>query len=190
MVAPWLQLSGLAPLVRETPAVYRPRHPEKTAFYRVLEEHFEEFALVHEERYEREDGPLRPVVRKVVEQYLDCGRPESGFARVRCPDCRAEYVVPFSCQSRCFCPSCQQKRALLFAEKLREEILAPVEHRHVIFTIPVALRGLFLRERRLLGILSRCAFETVARCFQAVLDRKDCRPGLVASIQTFGSQIQ
>jgi len=101
MVAPWLQLSGLAPLVRETPAVYRPRHPEKTAFYRVLEGHFEEFALVHEERYEREDGPLRPVVRKVVEQYLDCGRPESGFARVRCPDCRAEYLLPLTCRTNC-----------------------------------------------------------------------------------------
>jgi hypothetical protein len=130
------------------------------------------------------------VVRKVVDQYLDCGRPENGFARVRCPDCRAEYLVPFSCQSRCFCPSCQQKRALLLAEKLREEILAPVPHRHMIFTIPVALRGLFLRERRLLGILPRCAFETAKRCFRALLDRKAGLPGLVASIQTFGSQIQ
>ena len=47
-------------------------------------------------------------------------------------------------------PSCQQKRAELLAEKLREEILAPVPHRHAIFTVPRTLRCLFLRERRLL----------------------------------------
>jgi len=93
-----------APFVREGPAVYRPRRPEKTTFYRLLEAHFEEFPLAHEERFEREDGPLRPVVRKVVMAFLACGRPEAGFARVRCPECRSEYLVPFSCQTGSSCP--------------------------------------------------------------------------------------
>ena len=99
-------------------------------------------------------------------------------------------ALSFSCQTRCFCPSCQQKRAELFAEKLREEILAPVPHTHTVFTIPIALRRLFLRERRLLGLLTRCAYETVKRCYRAVLGRKDGVPGMVAAIQTFGSQAQ
>ena len=188
MVAPLLRLPRPLPVVRDSPALYRPRAPERSTFYRLLEERFEEFALVHEERFEREDGPLRPVVRKAVDAFLACGRPENGFARVRCPECRAEYLVPFSCQTRNFCPSCQQKRALLFAEKLREEILAPVPHRHVIFTIPIALRRLFLRERRLLGLLTRCAYETVKRCYRAVLGREEGVPGMVAAIQTFGGQ--
>jgi ribosomal protein S27E len=179
---------GAAGLVRESPALYRPRHPERTAFYRLVDRHFAEFAAVHEERYESEDGPLRPVVGRVVEPYLDCGRPESGFARVRCPRCRGEFFVAFSCQTRNFCPSCQQKRAELLAERLREEILAPVAHRHGVFTIPKALRRLFLRERRLLGLLPRCAAETITRCWRAALGREDGVPGIVASIQTFGSQ--
>jgi ribosomal protein S27E len=179
---------GAAGLVRESPAVYRPRRPERTAFYRLVDGHFGEFAAVHEERYESEDGPLRPVVGRVVEPYLDCGRPESGFARVRCPRCRGEFFVAFSCQTRNFCPSCQQKRAELLAERLREEILAPVAHRHGVFTIPKALRRLFLRERRLLGLLPRCAAETITRCWRAALGREDGVPGIVASIQTFGSQ--
>ena len=177
-------------LVREAPAVYRPRRPERTSFYRLLEEHFAEFTLVHEERFERTDGPLRGVVTKAVDAFLACGRPENGFARVVCPECRAEYLVAFSCRTRNFCPSCQQKRALLFAEKLREEILAPTAHRHLIFTIPVALRGLFLRERRLLGLLPRCAYETVRRVYQELHGTRDALPGMVASIQTFGSQLQ
>ena len=85
-------------------------------------------------------------------------------------------------------PSCQQKRAEVLTAKLREEILAPVAHRHAVFTIPRALRGLFLRERRLLGLLPRCAAETLLRCWRAALDRRDGRPGVVASIQTFGGQ--
>jgi hypothetical protein len=72
-------------MIRETPAVYRPRRPEQAVFYRLVRDHFEVFALVHEERFEASDGPLRPVVRKVVNQFLDCGRLENGFARVRCP---------------------------------------------------------------------------------------------------------
>ena len=178
------------PMVRETPALYRPRRPEQTAFYRLVRDHFEVFALVHEERFEASDGPLRPVVRKVVNQFLDCGLLDNGFARVRCPQCKTEFFCAFSCQVRNFCSSCQQKRAVLFAEKLREEILAPVHHRHFIFTIPVALRQLFLRERRLLGLLPRCAFLTVKRCFRAVLGQEHGLPGMVAAIQTFGSQIE
>ena len=185
-----LLLRPFLPVVRESPAVYRPRHPEMSEFYRTMEDHFDEFAILHEERFEREDGPLRSVVGKVVDQYLDCGILTNGFARVRCPQCRAEYLVPFSCRTRNFCSSCQQKRALLFAEKLREEILAPVPHRHMIFTIPVALRRLFLRERRLLGLLARCAFETVARGQRAVLGRDDGVPGMVVALQTFGSRIE
>jgi hypothetical protein len=96
MVALLLQLAASVPIVRETPAVYRPRHPESTTFYRLLEEHFDEFALVHEDRFEKDDVPLRAVVREAVDSFLCCGRPENGFARVRCPDCRAEYLVPFS----------------------------------------------------------------------------------------------
>ncbi len=105
-------------------------------------------AHAHEERFEPRHGPLRPVVRKVVDQYLDCGRLHGGFARIRCPECRAEHLL--ACQTQNFCPSCQAKRAELLAEKLRAEILAPADHRHWVFTIPKALRGLFDRERRLL----------------------------------------
>jgi hypothetical protein len=122
MASPLLRFPVSLPVVREGPAVYRPRRPERTAFYQVIEGHFDEFALTHEERFEREDGPLRPVVRKAVDGFLACGRPEAGFARARCPECRAGYLVATSCQTRDFSPACR-KRALLFPRKLLEEIL-------------------------------------------------------------------
>jgi hypothetical protein len=95
------------------PAAYRPRHPEQTPLHRLLD--------AHSERCEPRHGPLRPVVPRVVAQYLDCGRLKSGFARLRCPPCASEHLLAFSCQTRNFCPSCQAKRAALLAERVRAQ---------------------------------------------------------------------
>ena len=73
--------------------VYRPRHPERTAFYRIFESHFDAYVAAYEDRFEAQDGPLRPVVRKAVEAFLACGRPEGGFARLRCDTCGAEHTL-------------------------------------------------------------------------------------------------
>ena len=179
---------GLPPLhVAEAQAVYRPRHPERTSFYHLIDEHFDRYKLLHEERFEQKSGPLRTVVARTVEAYLDCGRLENGFARIRCPSCRGEHLLAFSCQTRNFCPSCQAKRSALFAEHLESEVLAPVPHRHIIFTVPRALRGIFERERSLLGLLARAAFDVARKAFGTFSRNPDARPGMVASIQTFGS---
>ncbi len=71
---------------------------------------------VWDERYEREYGYWRPVVRHVVNQFLDCGDLRCGFARLWCPSCRKDLLLPYSSRRRCACPSCHQKRALQFAE--------------------------------------------------------------------------
>ena len=67
--------------------VYRPRHPECTVLYRVLFQYFDQFLAEYESRFEKEYGFLRPIIKDVVERYLDCGNPRCGFARIRCPDC-------------------------------------------------------------------------------------------------------
>ena len=72
------------------PGIYRPRHPERSVLYRVLFHHFERFVAEYEERFEKAYGYFRPIIKDVVEKYLDCGNPRCGFARIRCPDCRAE----------------------------------------------------------------------------------------------------
>jgi hypothetical protein len=168
------------------PRLYRRRHPEATVHYRLVAEHLETFLRVYEERFENTYGHLRPVVRRVAEQYLDCGILKNGFARVRCDRCKAEYLLAFSCKTRNFCPSCQQKRSILWAQWLVENLLAPVPHTQWLFTIPRAIRGLFARDRRLLSHLSQTAYDSILRVFRAALEEKSARPGVVAAIQTFG----
>jgi hypothetical protein len=173
--------------VAESPFQYHPRHPECSAFYQLFEAYFDSYVRAYEERFEPRSGPLRPVVVRSVEEFLSCGRLQGGFARIRCTKCHAEHLLAFSCRTRNFCASCQAKRSILFAEKLAAGILAPVAHRHWTFSIPRVLRRLFERERSLPGLLSQTAYASILNTFQALLDRKDVRPGCVISLQTFGA---
>jgi len=154
----------------------------------VLFHHFERFLAEYESRFEREYGYFRPIVKEVVERYLDCGNPRCGFARIRCPDCQEERLLMFSCRTRGFCPSCHAKRLEEWGEWMREELVLDVPHRQVVFTIPRMLRVFFKFKRRLLGDLCRCAERALLLYFQAVAG-KILEPGIVAVIQTFGDRI-
>ena len=73
--------------------VYRPRKPQDSAYYRCVEDCFETFEQVYQERFEQKFGFFRPYVRQVIYRYLDCGILKNGFARVRCEDCGHEYLL-------------------------------------------------------------------------------------------------
>ena len=168
--------------------IYRPRHPERTVLYRVLFHHFGRFVAEYEERFERTYGYFRPIVREVLEKYLDCGNPRCGFARIRCPRCRTDHLIAFSCKTRSFCPSCHAKRLEEWGEWMREELLLDVPHRQVVFTIPKILRVFFKFKRKLLGELCRCAVRAVLLYFRAAMGR-NLEPGIIVAIQTFGDRI-
>ena len=118
---------------------------------------------------------------------LKCGILDYGFARVRCPECKHEYLVAFSCKARGFCPSCQSKRQAEFAAFLTDEVLAPVPHRQVVLSVPRRLRPYFFHHRTLLSKLARCGYETVRDLIREALGMPACAPGAVVSVQTFGS---
>jgi len=88
--------------------------------------------------------------------------------------------VGFSCKQRCICPSCHQKRTLVTAINIAENICAPVPHRQFVFTMPKRFRLFFRFDRDLLRKLLRLAWETVLEVCRAVLDRNDVAPGMVA----------
>jgi hypothetical protein len=73
--------------------------------------------------------------------------------------CIRRPVLAYSCKGRLFCPSCQQKRVLLFAEWLDAHILEKVSHAQFVFTIPKLLRPIFKYHPRELGLLCKSAWQ-------------------------------
>jgi hypothetical protein len=166
-------LDASFPMCRESTALAIRNAPFSTGCH-----YFERFVAEYESRFERDYGYFRPIVKDVVERYLDCGNPRCGFARIRCPRCRAEYLLMFSCKTRGFCPSCHAKRLEEWGEWMRETLLLDVPHRQVVFVIPKMLRVFFKFKRKLLGDLCRCAeretmdyLEFVARVVSHIPDK-------------------
>jgi hypothetical protein len=141
---------------------------------------------VYEERFRHAHGSLRRCVEPAVHRYLDCGIFDQGVARVRCPDCRYEFLIAFSCKLRGLCPSCHQKRELLWADWAEQELLEDVPHRQVVFTIPKRLRIFFRYDRKLLGELAACAWRALKLYFEAYFDGAGVTPGAVGFVQTAG----
>ena len=168
-------------------APYTPRRPEASPLYQVLADHFAGLERVHEERFEPTHGPLRAAARTAVGRFLDCGLLEHGFARVRCSQCHAEFLVAFRCKGRHFCPSCHARRLAEWSLWLDEQLLAHVPHRQIVFTCPKRLRPFFRLDRRRLGMLSRVAYRTLLAYHRAALGARDVAPGVIVCIQSFGS---
>ena len=59
----------------------------------MLFHYFERFLAEYESRFEREYGFLRPIIKEVMERYVDCGNPRCRFARIRCPNCGEERLL-------------------------------------------------------------------------------------------------
>jgi hypothetical protein len=190
--------------------VYRPRRARESPLFRLVEQHLEEFLRVYPARFAKAHGPLRSVVERVLRGFLTCGLVEHGFARLWCGTCRTSVLCPFSCRGRSFCPSCEKKKQLLWAEWLQKEVLEPVPHRHVVLTMPRLLRGIFRnarsefgrsssiaiasrslgrKRRELLLDLSQCAAEALAE-YMRIRVGPDTRPGIVVSIATSGDLLQ
>ena len=167
--------------------VYRPRDPQASHLWRVLDRHFTTFVQVYDERFQAKYGFWRPIIERSVIAYLKCGDPQQGFARVRCGDCQHEMFVAFSCKQRCTCASCHQKRALLTALHVAEEVCSPVPHRQVVLTIPKRLRLHTRFDRTLLGKLAAAAWTCVRDEVRRLLGRDDVTPGMASAIQTHGA---
>jgi hypothetical protein len=65
-------------------------------------------------------------------------------------------------------------------------VLEQVPYRHVVFTVPKVLRRAFLRDRKLLLELSRCAWTTLCRGLSMAVGDRHVRPGAVLARATAG----
>ena len=83
-------------------AVYEPRNPRDSSLYALVEDYYEEFERVYDERYQQQYGPWRKVIGEVMRKYLECGDLHRGFARLACGCCRYQTILAYSCKCRLY----------------------------------------------------------------------------------------
>jgi hypothetical protein len=127
----------------------------------------------------------------LVEKFIECGDYSKGIARIKCtnPECGYEYFRPFSCKSWYLCPSCNQKRLLLFAEHLSENVLFRLPHRQFVFTVPKILRLYFKYDRNLFEDVSRIIF-SIIQDFYNESAPEALKTASVVSYQSFGDLLR
>jgi hypothetical protein len=168
---------------------YQPRTAEAGVLHAVVREHLEDFLRAGE----RAAGSGVPsFVEREFRQFLSCGVLARGFARVRCPGCAFERLVPFSCKGRGFCPSCGGRRMTERAAHLVDHVFPHVPVRQWVLTVPHRLRYLLAWDHKLcrdvLGAYTRAllGFQRRRARRQGIVDG---RGGAVTVIQRFGSAI-
>lgn len=132
---------------------------------------------------DRQNNELRPCGSSGISPARPLGSVliQAGRTTVLCTASIAPQVPPGPT-----CPTCHQKRALLTALHVAEEVCCDVAHRQVVFTIPKRLRLYARFDRQLLGKFSRCVWTCVKAEVQRLLGRDDVVPGMIATIQTHG----
>lgn len=171
-------------------AVYKPR--SENLIQKILKNHFHDFESVYESIYSGTFGKFSlDRISGSVERFLDCGDYTKGIARISCTDdkCDHEYFRPFSCKQWYLCPSCHQKRLLLFSEHLCEETLFKLPHRQFVFTVPKILRPYFRHDKKLYSEISKFISELICEYYR-LLSGKDLTTGLVVSFQSYGDMLR
>ena len=121
---------------------------------------------------------------KAAQAIMSCRSEALGYEEWACPNDDHVERQPHSCRHRS-CPRCQGARSHEWLEQIKERLL-PVNHYHVVFTLPHELNPIWHYNRRW------CAdrlFKASAETLRQLL--KDDRylgaePGLLSSLHTWG----
>ena len=103
-------------------ALYKPRRPEETALYHVIQENIETWIAGVREADDGWGG-VPEYVEREFRSYLKCGIPAFGFARAFCDHCKHDFIIPFSCKKRGVCPSCGQRHMVETAAHLVDNVM-------------------------------------------------------------------
>jgi hypothetical protein len=117
-----------------------------------------ELADIFRDHAERVDG-LTPHQERVVQAIIDCRTAALG-GHLHVYSCGHEVVVPNSCRDR-HCPKCQALDEVRWVENRLADLL-PVEHFHVVLTVPAVLHPLFISNpETAYGLLLQAAARTL-----------------------------
>ena len=166
---------------------YERHQPEQTLLYQLVEQHYPAFKSF----LEAQGQHLPRYIQQEFDDFLQCGRLEHGFLRVRCKDCHHERLVAFSCKRRGFCPSCGARRMGESAALLVDEVLPTEPVRQWVLSFPFQLRFLLARHPELMAQVLSIVYRTLSTHLikKAGFTKATAQSGSVTLIQRFGSAL-
>ena len=169
------------------PGVYRRRRPERTLAWQTVQEWLATW-IAHHDEVDAESVPA--YVQRELSAYLECGILAHGFARARCPDCTAEFLVAFSCKGRGVCPSCTTKRMAATAAHLVASVIPRVPMRQWVLALPKRLRPALRNHAALATRVPRIFIGSIHRELRrSAAAPVSARIGAVSFLQRFGSAL-
>jgi hypothetical protein len=170
---------------------YVRRQAEKTALYRVMQEHL----LTFEQQWtdEASGRTLPKFVLAELHGFMSCGILGRGFAHLLCDGCGEHHVVAFSCKGRAVCPSCLGRRMSAGAATLVDHVLPDVPIRQFVVTMPFPLRFPLAFDGELLRQVLRIFTDTVSSWYrkrQRARGLPDGETGAVTAIQRANSDLR
>ena len=148
-----------------TTGAYRPRRPQDSFLYQLVQQHLETFLATHREACQ-DDDPIPTYIERAFRSFLECGIPAFGFARAYCSSCKHDFIVPFSCKTRGLCPSCNTRRMVQTAAHLVDHVIPRSPVRQWVLTVPKRVRYFLQRDPRIFSGVLRVfmrAVETTLR---------------------------
>lgn len=130
---------------------------------------------------------MRLVEIESLQKAIQCGTEENGYQSYFCVECETVHRIRFSCKTR-LCSKCGEKANETFAERFVRRMLS-VTHRHIVFTIPDILWGIFHSDSKLQHGLSRGAKQSIEKTMRLYLGR-DVTPGCMAVLHNFGRDLK
>ena len=128
-------------------------------------------------------------VHRELQAYLGCGDPASGFAWLECQGCAIHRLVPFSCKTRGFCPSCAGRRMAVGAAHLVDRVIPWVATRQWVVSVPWTRRWLLARRPDLAQGVLRVALGCIGRWYRRATGESAGQSGSVTVQQRFGSAL-
>ena len=130
--------------------------------------------------------PLHKI--KLIRAIRVCKTPALGGKRIDCEDCGNKHYVYFSC-GQTQCPICQSIKRAQWQDKLGAKLLN-VPYVHMVFTLPHELNPMMkLNQRMFYNTLYRMAWQTVKQLSEKE-ENIGGKPGMVAVLHTFGSDMK
>ncbi len=173
-------------IIEHQPAEYIPRG--SNTLKTIIQNHFSEFSKKYSEKYNTKQGKLRlERIQDFVDGFIAYGDYTRGIARIECSNLLCDHTItrPFSCKKFFLCPSCHQKRAILFGEHIANEVLFRLPHRHFCFSFPKMSRPYFKHNKKVLSETALLINDMIVSYYCNITGKK-IRTGIVLAFHSFG----